>query len=389
MATDRGPDPAPVTVPVSVFIEDVNDNAPEISIDTLSSHLGVAEVLESLAGGTFVAHVSVTDKDSDDNGEFECHLKHDGEEFLEMESFALKVLLDSEFQIVTTRPLDREERPSYKLQIECKDMPTTPGNNVMVGRTSVIVNVGDVNDNDPEFDRSLYVAEVIENNYVGTVVLQVTSVDRDFGRNSLVTYSLENIDRFSYGDTKNIGSLLDIEPTTGVIKALVSLDREVSDEIRALVVARDGGQASRSSSAYLRIAISDVNDERPRFEQESYDFEALENEPSGTIIGRVFARDGDLGANGLVFYQLEVLNSGSYHSRTDTFIIDKQTGIITITHPLDREMAALHQVMVKASDSSSPAQTSSVLVNVFVQDLNDNHPQFKSKLPANQTFQVG
>ena len=68
IAGDMGPDSVPARAPLIIHVIDDNDNSPEISIDTLSARAGVAEVLENMDPGTFVAHISVFDRDSGDVG---------------------------------------------------------------------------------------------------------------------------------------------------------------------------------------------------------------------------------------------------------------------------------------------------------------------------------
>jgi len=70
-ANDRGPDSLPAHASLIIRVDDVNDNAPQINVNTLTS-LTYAEVRENAEVGTFVAHLSVIDADSGDNGRFSC-----------------------------------------------------------------------------------------------------------------------------------------------------------------------------------------------------------------------------------------------------------------------------------------------------------------------------
>lgn len=95
VAEDRGPDAMPTDAAVVIRIIDVNDNAPTIIVNTLTSRGGtgaVAEVPENLPGGTFVAHVTVADADSGEFGRVDCNLTDD--------DFSLRRRPDSsEFQV--------------------------------------------------------------------------------------------------------------------------------------------------------------------------------------------------------------------------------------------------------------------------------------------------
>ena len=170
-ARDRGTPPSePATVSLTVHVVDLNDNAPTISVDTLSSTPGVAEIAEGSAVGSFVAHVSVFDEDAGSNGRFTCSLREDDDVDGQRPRFSLAPMIggaDSEFQIRTTVELDHEEQVLHELTVVCSDFGTPS----MTSMLRVLVNVTDVNDNDPQFVQSTYSDELIENNYVGAEVL--------------------------------------------------------------------------------------------------------------------------------------------------------------------------------------------------------------------------
>ena len=80
-ARDSGADAVPATATVTVEVTDVNDNAPEITVDSLmgtattDGRTAEATVLEDARVGAFVAHLSVEDIDDGDGGLFDCHLQ--------------------------------------------------------------------------------------------------------------------------------------------------------------------------------------------------------------------------------------------------------------------------------------------------------------------------
>lgn len=43
----------------------------------------------------------------------------------------------------------------------------------------------------------------------------------------------------------------------------------------------------------MYITIEDINDTPPKFDQPAYKFELSENQPSGTVVGRLSASDDD------------------------------------------------------------------------------------------------
>ena len=108
-ARDRGPDPVSSDTMVTIRVQDANDNAPRIVINTLlSSNTNVARVAEDANVGTFVAHVIVKDPDSGPNGRFNCTMDSGSGGH-----FRLRNMFETEFQVVTAfAPLDRERIPA-------------------------------------------------------------------------------------------------------------------------------------------------------------------------------------------------------------------------------------------------------------------------------------
>jgi len=85
-------------VAVHVRVDDVNDNRPEVVVNTLAtSDARAAEVAECADVGTFVGHVIVRDADSGRNGRTDCKLVPDHDEF--DSAFMLEQMFDNEYQV--------------------------------------------------------------------------------------------------------------------------------------------------------------------------------------------------------------------------------------------------------------------------------------------------
>jgi len=76
------------------------------------------QVRENADVGTFVAHLSVVDADSGDNGRFICSVDN--------RNFGLQQIYTSELKLVTSTRLDRERRDNYQLSISCRDFGARP-----------------------------------------------------------------------------------------------------------------------------------------------------------------------------------------------------------------------------------------------------------------------
>ncbi|KAL4640269.1 protocadherin-10-like isoform X1 [Arapaima gigas] len=132
-AKDLGPNAVPAHCKVLVKLADVNDNAPEISFSTVSESVG-----EQAAPGTVIALLSVTDRDSGENGQIHCELVGDA-------PFKLKSSFKNYYTVVTDGPLDRENVDAYTITIVAKDK----GVPSLATSKSIRVQVSDENDNAP------------------------------------------------------------------------------------------------------------------------------------------------------------------------------------------------------------------------------------------------
>ena len=358
-ASDQGPDSLPSDTTVIVTITDVNDNAPQITINTLgSTKPNNAQISEDAASGTFVAHVSVTDPDLGRNGDLNCSLND--------YSFDLQQTFEMEYKIVTARPLDRETIPLYGLELVCRDKGQPP----QVAMKRLAVEILDINDNTPTFSQKSYTAKMIENNFIGIGVIQTVATDRDTGNNGDVSYSL----------SLNASETFEIDPHTGAIKTRKSIDRERTPQYHFQVIATDQGNPPRSTMAHVVVNVEDINDEIPQFVSPSFTFYVREEEPARTEVGKVTAVDKDAHPHNQFMYTFDVKGSASL-----PFSLETRSGKIMTRRPLDREKQDNYRLIVKATDQGSPPMTSTSSITILVSDKNDNAPRFDFPNSKNNT----
>ena len=234
----------------------------------------------------------------------------------------------------------------------------------------------DINDNAPVFTAQTYKGILVENNYIGASVLQVTATDWDEGDNARIQYSIPG----SMAVTFHIDQ-------RGVISSQDSVDRERYDSFRFPVLAVDMGRPTRTGSTLVIVTVDDQNDEKPTFTQPRYYFNVSENEPEGTRVGVVTADDRDGPLNNVFVYTFTGSGGGGY-AAIDRFSIDGQTGVITTRRVLDRETQGIYQIGVTARDQKAAALSGTATVTIFVVDRNDNSPVFEFPTPVNNTVRV-
>ncbi len=303
---------------------------------------------EDRAVNSLVVQVFASDPDSGTNAEIQYGINTTQDQFA----------IDSQSGRVTVRrPLDFEEQQEYLVSIFAIDS----GNPPLSTTATLIVNVTDVNDNPPVFSRSPYRVLVPENVNIGSSIETVEAMDRDSTSNGFLTYSI--LQDFSSGSVT-------IDPLTGTLTTIGSLDYETDREINIVVEARDGGIPFMTAAVSVVISLTDIDDNPPVFSQRIYTVPVIEDILVGQPVARVNATDADNGTNADIQYSLT--NLGNL-----PFSIDSQSGIIFIGSPgLDRELESQYTINVLAINPSSPLFNDSASVIVIVLDSNDNRPQF-------------
>lgn len=117
-----------------------------------------------------------------------------------------------------------------------------------------------------------------------------------------------------------------------------------------------------------------MNDHPPKFVSMEYTAAVSEAASTGTSLLTVSATDEDSGENAHVIYSLVGIPGEEDDSQY--FHIDSIKGIIVTKQQLDHELKSVHELLVVANDNGVPSLSSTVLLKVTVQDLNDNPPKF-------------
>ncbi|GAB6033159.1 hypothetical protein CHUAL_012768 [Chamberlinius hualienensis] len=333
---------------VTVMILDANDNAP---IFSKSSYM--VTLPEDVANGTVVAHLTATDADVGQNANIR-YTWSDVEDFY----------LDKITGIVTvTKPLDRERMETYELRVRAvdgsRDQPLT-------GTAAILMRVSDINDNPPKFSNEVFVARVLEDLPIGTVVTTLSAFDPDTGDGGKVQFSVQD----------GAHDCFKVDKETGAIRLAAKLDFEERRMYNISVSACDSGQPPLCSRASLIVEVVDVNENLhpPKFEHFVVSASVKENQPVGSIVVKVTATDDD---------KNPMDSQITYHIRggtgLGTFTIDDK-GVIRTSEVLDRESVSSYWLVVYAIDCGAVPLSSRVDVYVEVEDVNDNAPRPSSPI---------
>ncbi|NWS11568.1 PCDAD protein, partial [Pachyramphus minor] len=172
-AKDQGTPPLSGHCSVELEVLDVNDNAPEVWVTSLS-----VPVSEDASLGTVVALLSVSDRDSGANGRVRCWVWPAG-------PFGLEATFSGSYSLVLREALDRERVSEYEVEVRAED----GGSPALRARRGVRVPVSDVNDNAPAFAQAVYTVLARENNAAGAELARLRARDPDEAGNGRVSYS--------------------------------------------------------------------------------------------------------------------------------------------------------------------------------------------------------
>ena len=208
----------PVYANVIVYLNDVNDNKPQINL-TLPSQSAEEEdiylrnnkieISEWTMPNSFLAQISVSDGDSGANGKVKLDLKqfkvktghhHLSQHLLEESNdFALVHLFNNIYSLMTKHKLDRELYDKYLIDIIAMDH----GQPVSLQTTfSLEIGIKDENDNAPKFLENVYEFDLMEmqkakgklgeQSYDEWIsVGHVKAVDFDLNDNAQIKYEIE------------------------------------------------------------------------------------------------------------------------------------------------------------------------------------------------------
>ena len=282
---------------LNVTVLPLNDEKPVFDMDNYTFH-----VLENQPPSSSIGRVEASDPDSD-NITYSITLSSSSGNFS---------VDPTTGDLMSLASFDREEQAVHYIWVVATD------DGGLYCSVLVYITILDENDNSPVFVDSETFPQR-EDLPPPVVVANVAAMDADAGNNSLLTYSIVNG-----------GDIFEVNPSTGVVQSIVSLDYEQASVYDLTVMVTDHGIPPLSASLDLSVSVIDVDDNPPAFEHDSIPVTLLENVTVGTFVAEVTATDADAGANTSAI-QYELL------STFDLFQIDDTTGEITVSYPLSDE----------------------------------------------------
>ncbi|XP_032885717.1 protocadherin-10-like isoform X4 [Amblyraja radiata] len=357
-AKDGGLPPRSGTVQIVVIVKDTNDNAP-----VFSQPVYRVSLLENAPKGTLIIRLNATDLDDGTNGEvmysFNSHISVTARKRFDLNPQTGEIRLKGN--------LDYEDSSAFEINIQAIDK----GSGAIPGYCDVVVEIVDVNDNAPEVMLRSSSSIITENSPLGTVVALFSAGDRDSGPNGQVQCHISNQLPFKLDSTIN-----------NYYRILTQrlLDRESTPKYDITITCMDAGRPALTSRKTIRVEVTDINDNAPRFSRPIYTANVLENNVIGASIFSVTAFDSDVGENARLNFS--ILESHVQNSSIIYYVsINAANGVIYAQRSFDYERLKNFHIQVQVQDSGVPALASNASVNVVILDQNDNAPVIIHPLP--------
>ena len=278
-----------------------------------------------------------------------------------------------QFELFATNAssLDAERVPSYTLRLTLVGDENEQEKEATNRTIVLVVNVLDANDHAPVFARRVYTYSIRENELAfisspssrdSSPFIDVIDLDASVD-NSRLTFSLssnqggqESSSIFNCSSNNWLAkhvrtyqqrTVLNVTllPSIQVVEPF-DYEETTGGCVELTLTARD--PRGRADSVCVIIKVEDVNEHAPQFDRLDVDTFAIgENLPAGTRVAQVRATDKDASAhNSQVSYKLALLVPTDT-AQTNAFTVDKSSGTITNSMPLDREQHSSYSIQVK------------------------------------------
>ena len=361
-AKDEGTPSMSSTQSVTINIINVNEFNPKFVIKP-SKHMYTKAIHENTGINSEVLTVTANDKDAGIFGKVTYSI---------LQSFSLYPFkINASTGVVsTTGKLDYEVKKEYNFVVIAAD-GGTPGRADFIG---IHINITDLNDNAPVFNPHEYRISLFSSHKIGENVARVFATDADGDLNNVIRYSIKK--------SGNEESKFKIHAVTGVISVnnnKTSLKKTYVLEILAVDAPAQGGSlpSIRNAMVYITIDNGTGKCQSPILNPQYRLLRLQEDNPINQEIFRVIAA-----GNGNDNIQYKIVYS-PLKDDEDLFVINTQSGSVSISNNLDYENKRKHTFLVNAFYTNIPTCISTQSIEIQVTDVNDNVPSFVGNLTQN------
>ncbi|CAH0714568.1 unnamed protein product, partial [Brenthis ino] len=370
LARDFGVPPLSSTVPVTIYVQDVNDHAP-----LFTQTVYRRAIPEDMPGGTSVLEVKARDGDgSSPNNRIVYRIQRGASD---------KFVIDSRTGLVSVAngsnlDPDRTDPKTTRYTLTVVALDGGIGDQQLSSSVIVNITIVDVN-NKPPILLEPGTVHVMENTQVGTPIFRAQAYDLD--EQPVLRFAIDKASSYARDEDGipvpiteyDYLSLWDLNTVDGTLKLIRLLDREKVEIIKLAITVEDMAAIDdgpeQIAQEILTIVVEDENDNNPKFRKPFYKTSITENSKNGLHIETVTADDAD--KNRTMTYFLE----GAEELRS-LLHLESSTGELVVANKIDHEIYSWLNITVKAVDSGVPPRYAVVDMFIQVLDENDNNPIF-------------
>ncbi len=229
------------------------------------------------------------------------------------------------------------------------------------------------------FEESEYTIEISESVDAGSELTRL--LIRELSVSSEITYVLDVTSPVDEGAAFSIPGGSSPEAVISLASGQ-GLDRENIPQYQMTITAQRQFPVPQTATATLVINVLDINDNTPRFiDGENPVIRVNEETLSQTKVSRVNVTDRDINENGRIQYDIidEPL--------AFPFFLNPDTGDLVVIGDIDYEMVQSFNMTVRARDSATTNQLSSIQTYfIVINNINDNFPQFSAVAYFGEVF---
>ncbi|XP_061491337.1 protocadherin-15 isoform X4 [Rhineura floridana] len=289
------------------------------------------------------------------------------------------------------KPINRDLHQKFDLVIKAEQDNGHP----LPAFANLHIEVLDENNQKPYFTEATYEGFILESSPVGTAIsdnqnltspLQIIALDNDV--EEIPPGAIPTKDPLLHLFLNDYNTFFTVTQTgiTRYLTLLQPVDRELQQLYTFSMIASDGVQESLPVT--VNIVVIDANDNSPTFSNISYNVKIYTDMRPAESVIKLTAMDADEGSNGRIIYEILAGDQGD-------FVINDQTGLITIAPGIELVVGRSYALTVKASDSAPLAQRRSSITTVYIEVLPPNNqspprfPQQMYSLELSEAMRIG
>lgn len=351
---------------VLVYLNDLNDNVP-----TFEQEIYFVNLREKSFTPRPIFKSAALDLDAELNGTVKYSIESVNGKSYSNQALNNEFYIDQDCTLHLNLYVDIDSDKTSK-SYDIVLVATDSGKNPLKSKTTVLVNLIDINDNQPKIvePTSGQVYEFDENNNQNSLLFQIKAVDPDYSHHK-IKYQLDR-------DLNLDWQYFNIDNQTGQLRALISFDYESKREynLRLICTDQDGIMIDLPSiesniimnstvlndsvNAYrlelksfveVKIKVIDLDDNEPEFMNHNVPFvrnisDILDIGSTISFIPLALDRD-TLAANTAIRYRII---SGNEENK---FSLDEQTGELKLIDELERTITQSYELKIRATSRRS------------------------------------